>query len=71
VPHVSLVPFTGLRVGNEELADLGVRFLGLTDRAAAVAELPAIDRFAYLATDSRKLLERIAEPAEASDSSRD
>ncbi len=42
MPHVTLVPFTGLRVREKELQKYGVTFPGLVDRAQAIAELPAL-----------------------------
>lgn len=40
--HVSFVPFTGLRVREERLLSLGMSLPGLTERGAAIAELPAL-----------------------------
>lgn len=40
--HVSFVPFTGLRVREERLLELGMSLPGLIDRGAAIAELPAL-----------------------------
>jgi radical SAM superfamily enzyme YgiQ (UPF0313 family) len=42
MPHVALVPFTGFRVREEEMLALGVTLPGLRQRAAAVAQLPAL-----------------------------
>jgi radical SAM superfamily enzyme YgiQ (UPF0313 family) len=42
VPHVAFVPFTGFRVREEELLSLGMSLPGLQQRAAAIAELPAL-----------------------------
>ena len=42
MPHVSLVPFTGFRVKEAELLELGMSLPGLRQRAAAIAELPAL-----------------------------
>lgn len=42
VGHVSFVPFTGLRVREERLLALGMSLPGLTERGAAIAELPAL-----------------------------
>lgn len=41
-PHVAFVSFVGLRVREEELAELGISLPGLGNRLAAVAELPAL-----------------------------
>jgi hypothetical protein len=42
MPHVALVSFSGLRVREESLAELGMRLPGLTARAAAIAQLPSL-----------------------------
>lgn len=42
MPHVALVPFTGLRVKEEELLALGMGLPGLGRRAAAIGQLPAL-----------------------------
>lgn len=42
MPHVSFVPFTGLRVREQRLLELGMSLPGLTERGAAIAELPAL-----------------------------
>lgn len=42
MPHVALVPLTGLRVREAELLELGMSLPGLRRRAAALAELPAL-----------------------------
>ena len=42
MPHVAFVPFTGLRVRERELLELGMTLPGLKDRADAVAGLPAL-----------------------------
>jgi radical SAM superfamily enzyme YgiQ (UPF0313 family) len=42
MPHVALVPFTGFRVREEEMRALGMRLPGLHQRAAAIAQLPAL-----------------------------
>jgi radical SAM superfamily enzyme YgiQ (UPF0313 family) len=42
MPHVALVPLTGLRVREQELLALGMSLPGLQPRAAAIAELPAL-----------------------------
>jgi radical SAM superfamily enzyme YgiQ (UPF0313 family) len=42
MPHVALVPFTGLRVREQELLALGMTLPGLRDRAAAIGQLPAL-----------------------------
>ncbi len=42
MPHVAFVPFTGLRVREQEMLALGMSLPGLKHRAAAVAELPAL-----------------------------
>jgi radical SAM superfamily enzyme YgiQ (UPF0313 family) len=42
MPHVALVPFTGFRVREAEMLALGMTLPGLADRAAAIAQLPAL-----------------------------
>ena len=42
MPHVALVPFTGLRVREQEMLKLGMRLPGLKKRADALAGLPAL-----------------------------
>jgi radical SAM superfamily enzyme YgiQ (UPF0313 family) len=42
MPHVAFVPFTGLRVKEEELLGLGMSLPGLRRRADAIAQLPAL-----------------------------
>ena len=42
MPHVSLIPLVGFRVGDDEVRELGMRMPGLADRAAALRELPAL-----------------------------
>ena len=42
MPHVAFVPFTGLRVREREMLELGMRLPGLRSRADAVTELPAL-----------------------------
>lgn len=42
MPHVAFVPFTGFRVREAELRELGMSLPGLQQRAAAIAELPAL-----------------------------
>jgi radical SAM superfamily enzyme YgiQ (UPF0313 family) len=42
MPHVAMVPFTGFRVREEEMLALGMTLPGLRQRAAAVAQLPAL-----------------------------
>jgi radical SAM superfamily enzyme YgiQ (UPF0313 family) len=42
MPHVAYVPFTGFRVREEEMLALGMTLPGLKERAAAVAQLPAL-----------------------------
>lgn len=42
MPHVALVPFTGLRVKEREMAALGMALPGLRERAGAIARLPAL-----------------------------
>ena len=42
MPHVAFVPFTGLRVREEEMLALGMALPGLRPRAAALARLPAL-----------------------------
>jgi radical SAM superfamily enzyme YgiQ (UPF0313 family) len=42
MPHVAFVPLTGFRVREERMLELGMTLPGLRDRAAAVAQLPAL-----------------------------
>ena len=42
MPHVVFVPFTGFRVREEEMQELGMSLPGLAPRAKAIAELPAL-----------------------------
>jgi radical SAM superfamily enzyme YgiQ (UPF0313 family) len=42
MPHVAFVPFTGLRIREAEMLELGMSLPGLRQRAAALAELPAL-----------------------------
>ena len=42
MPHVTFVPFTGLRVCDEQLRDFGMTLPGLVERGRAVAELPGL-----------------------------
>jgi radical SAM superfamily enzyme YgiQ (UPF0313 family) len=42
MPHVVFVPFTGFRVRASEMRELGMSLPGLTPRAKAIAELPAL-----------------------------
>lgn len=42
MPQVVLVSFSGLRVRSKALAEVGARLPSLSDRAAAIAELPAL-----------------------------
>jgi radical SAM superfamily enzyme YgiQ (UPF0313 family) len=42
MPHVAFVPLTGFRVREEQMLELGMSLPGLRDRAAAVAQLPAL-----------------------------
>jgi radical SAM superfamily enzyme YgiQ (UPF0313 family) len=42
MPHVVLLSFSGLRVREEHLAELGVQLPGLTARAAAIRQLPSL-----------------------------
>lgn len=42
MPHVTFVPFTGLRIHEEELLALGMRLPGLSKRATAIGQLPAL-----------------------------
>lgn len=42
MPHVAFVPFTGLRIWEQELLALGMRLPGLGKRASAIAQLPAL-----------------------------
>lgn len=41
-PHLALVPLTGFRIQEEEMRHWGLTLPGLRDRAAAIAELPAL-----------------------------
>jgi radical SAM superfamily enzyme YgiQ (UPF0313 family) len=42
MPHVAFVPFTGFRIREEKLLELGMTLPGLKQRANAVSELPAL-----------------------------
>jgi radical SAM superfamily enzyme YgiQ (UPF0313 family) len=42
MPHVALLSFSGLRVREETLAEIGVRLPGLGARAGAVGQLPSL-----------------------------
>ncbi len=42
MPHVVFVPFTGFRVREDEMRELGMSLPGFKQRAAAIAELPAL-----------------------------
>ena len=42
MPHVTFVPLTGFRVREDEMLALGMSLPGLRQRAAAVAQLPAL-----------------------------
>lgn len=42
MPHVALLSFSGLRVREERLAELGARLPGLASRATGVAQLPSL-----------------------------
>ena len=42
MPHVALVPFTGIRVKEREMLALGMSLPGLRPRADAVGHLPAL-----------------------------
>lgn len=42
MPHVALVAFTGIRVREREMLELGMTLPGFRDRAAALARLPAL-----------------------------
>lgn len=42
MPHVAFVPLTGFRVKENEMRELGMLLPGLQQRAAAIAELPAL-----------------------------
>jgi radical SAM superfamily enzyme YgiQ (UPF0313 family) len=42
VPHVTFVPLTGLRIGEQRLLELGMSLPGLAPREKAVGQLPAL-----------------------------
>ena len=42
MPHIVFVPFTGFRVREDEMRELGMSLPGFKQRAAAIAELPAL-----------------------------
>ena len=42
MPNVAFVPFTGLRVREKEMLELGMQLPGLRDRAEALSGLPAL-----------------------------
>jgi hypothetical protein len=42
MPHVALVAFTGFRIREPEMLELGMALPGLQARAGAIAQLPAL-----------------------------
>jgi len=42
MPHIVFVPFIGFRVREDEMRELGMSLPGFKQRAAAIAELPAL-----------------------------
>ncbi|XZE19646.1 B12-binding domain-containing radical SAM protein [Pirellulaceae bacterium SH449] len=42
MPHVALVPFTGLRVAEPEMLAFGMSLPGFRERAGAISELPSL-----------------------------
>ena len=42
MPHVALVPFTGLRVAEQEMLAFGMSLPGFRNRASAISELPSL-----------------------------
>jgi hypothetical protein len=42
MPHVAHIPLTGFRILSDELRELGLTLQGLRQRAAALADLPAL-----------------------------
>jgi hypothetical protein len=42
MPHVAFVPFTGLRVRDQEMLELGMTLPGLHERATTISHLPAL-----------------------------
>lgn len=42
MPHVALVPFTGFRIREPEMLELGMTLPGLKARAGAIGQLPAL-----------------------------
>jgi radical SAM superfamily enzyme YgiQ (UPF0313 family) len=42
MPHVALVPFTGLRVAEQEMLAFGMTLPGFRERAGAISELPSL-----------------------------
>ncbi len=42
MPHIALVPFTGLRVREQSMRELGMSLPGLSTRATEIAHLPAL-----------------------------
>ena len=42
MPHVALVPFTGLRVAEQEMLAFGMSLPGFRERANAISELPSL-----------------------------
>jgi radical SAM superfamily enzyme YgiQ (UPF0313 family) len=42
MPHVAFVPFTGFRIREAEMLELGMSLPGLQPRAQAIAQLPAL-----------------------------
>ena len=42
MPHICFVPLSGFRIREQQLAELGMSMPGLTPRATAVGQLPAL-----------------------------
>ncbi len=42
MPHVALVPLTGLRVAEQEMLAFGMSLPGFRERASAISELPSL-----------------------------
>jgi radical SAM superfamily enzyme YgiQ (UPF0313 family) len=63
--HVALVPFTGFRIRESELRDLGMSLPGLQQRSAAIGQLPALGllTLAGMLPDSWTCIYRPAEEA--------
>lgn len=53
--HVAFVSFVGLRVREQALLAIGITLPGLTDRQAAVAQLPALGLLTGCGHDAKRM----------------